>query len=121
MFGGTSAHGIDAPGRNLLTMTVDEIRAEYAAFGQLVHLVRRCMLAGRITVGSAADDLAVITASAQLWTTIHGFVMLELAGYFGSDGTAVGPVLGATVGNLLVALGDSPEHLLRSLTAAGWL
>jgi Tetracyclin repressor-like, C-terminal domain len=31
MFGGTSAHGIDAPGRNLLTMTVDEIRVEYAA------------------------------------------------------------------------------------------
>jgi hypothetical protein len=36
MFGGTSAHGIDALGRNLLTMTVDEIRVEYPAFGQLV-------------------------------------------------------------------------------------
>ena len=79
------------------------------------------MLAGRITVGSAGDEPSVITASAQLWTTIHGFVMLELAGYFGDDGSAVGPVLGATVGNLLVALGDSPEQLMGSLTAAGWL
>ena len=121
MFGSTSAHGIDAPGRNLLTMTIDEIRAQYAAFGQLVHLVHRCMLAGRITVGSAGDEPSVITASAQLWTTIHGFVMLELAGYFGGDGSAVGPVLGATVGNLLVSLGDSPERLVGSLTAAGWL
>ena len=49
---------------------------------------------------------------------IHGFVMLELAGYFGDDGSAVGPVLGAMVGNLLVALGDSPERLAGSLRAA---
>lgn len=118
MFGSTSAHGIDAPGRNLLTMTVAEIRIEYGAFGQLVHIVRRCMQAGRITAG---DESAAIAASAQLWTAIHGFVMLELAGYFGGDGTAVGPVLGATVGNLLVALGDKPDRLIVSLTAAGWL
>jgi hypothetical protein len=65
MFGGTSAHGIDASGRNLLTMTVDEIRVEYAAFGQLVHIVRRCMLAGRITVGSA-DDRAVLGGDPRL-------------------------------------------------------
>jgi len=121
MFGSTSAHGIDAPGRNLLTMTVAEIRGEYAAFGQLVHIVHRCMLAGRITVGSADDETAVIAASAQLWSTIHGFVMLELAGYYGGDGAAVVPVLGALVGNLLVALGDSPERLMASLVTSGWL
>jgi hypothetical protein len=89
MFGGTSAHGIDAPGRNLLTMTVDEIRVEYAAFGQLVPIGHRCMLAGRITVGSADDESAAITASAQFWAMIHGFVLLELAGYCGDDGAAV--------------------------------
>ncbi|MDT5240167.1 MAG: hypothetical protein QOD97_2365 [Mycobacterium sp.] len=121
MFGSTSAHGINAPARNLLTMTVDEIRAEYAAFGQLLHIVHRSMLAGRITAGSADDAQAVIATAAQLWTTIHGFVMLELADYFGSDGSAVGPVLGATVGNLLVALGDTPDELAGSLGTAGWL
>jgi hypothetical protein len=35
-------------------------------------------------------------------------------------GNSVGPVLGTTVGNLLVALGDSPERLMESLTASGW-
>jgi AcrR family transcriptional regulator len=121
MFGSTSAHGIDAPGHNLLTMTVDAIRSEYAAFGQLVHIVRRCIQLDRITSGSADDEPAVITASAQLWCAIHGFVMLELAGYYGGDGTAVIPVLGTMVGNLLVAMGDSPERLLGSLVTSGWI
>lgn len=119
MFGSTSAHGIDARGRNLLTMSVAAIRRDYAAFGQLAHIVRRCMSAGRITSGSADDEASVVTASAQLWTTIHGFVMLELAGYFDED--AVVPVLGTTVGNLLVAMGESPELLMGSLAATGWL
>jgi len=46
------------------------------------------MLAGRITVGSADDESVAITASAQFWAMIHGFVMLELAGYYGGDGAA---------------------------------
>jgi AcrR family transcriptional regulator len=120
MFGSTSSHGIDAPGRNLLTMTIAEIRVEYAAFGRLVHIVQRCMQAGRISVGSADDETVVITTSSQLWAPIHGFVMLELAGYYG-DGVAALPVLGAIIGNLLVALGDSPELLMESLAAAGVL
>lgn len=31
------------------------------------------------------------------------------------------PVLGSMIGNLLVAMGDSPERLMGSLAAAGWL
>jgi hypothetical protein len=45
---------------------------------------------------------------------VHGFVMLELAGYYGAQGSAVGPVLAALTGNLLVALGDSPERMRQS-------
>jgi AcrR family transcriptional regulator len=121
MFGSTSAHGINAAAHNLLTMTVDEIRVEYGAFAQLVHLVRRSMRAGRITAGSADDEQAVIATAAQFWSIAHGFMMLELADYFGCDGYAVAPVLGALVGNLLVALGDTPDKLVGSLGAAGWL
>ncbi len=120
MFGSTSAHGIDPPARNLLAMTVDEIGTEYAAFGHLVRLVHRMMLAGRIAAGSAGDHGAVTTIAAQLWCMVHGFVMLELAGYYGGDGSAALPVLGGMVGNLLIALGDSPERLMSSLTASGW-
>src|SRR4029077_10759828 len=97
MFGSTSAHGINAPAHNLLTMTVDEIRVEYGAFAQLVHLVRRSMRAGRITAGSGDDEQAVIATAAQFWSIAHGFMMLELADYFGGDGYAVAPVLGPLV------------------------
>jgi hypothetical protein len=76
------------------------------------------MRAGRITVGSADDDLAVVTTAAQSWALVHGFVMLELAGFYGDDGAAVAPVLGSMTSNLLVALGDSPERVARSRESA---
>lgn len=121
MFGSAGAHGIDPPARNLLTMTPDEIDEQYAAFGKLLRYVRRSMLAGRITAGSADDHSSAVTMSAQLWCMIHGFVMLELAGYYGDEGTAVIPVLGAMIGSHIVALGDSPEKLVASLQASGYV
>jgi hypothetical protein len=76
------------------------------------------MLAGRITAGSADDDASVVAIAAQFWSLIHGFVMLELAGYLGGDGAAVGPVLAEVTTNLLVALGDSREKVERSQRSA---
>jgi len=125
MFGSTSAHGINAPTPNVLTLTVAEIDQRYPSFAHLVRAVHRSMLAGRITVGAANNDpadAAVISTAAQIWALIHGFVMLELAGYYGADGSAVGPVLATMTSNLLVALGDSPERAKqsqRSAVAAG--
>ena len=118
MFGSTSAHGINAPADNVLTLTVAEIEERHPSFAHVVRAVRRCMLAGRITVGSADDDASVVATAAQFWALIHGFVMLELAGYYGDDGAAVAPVLGSVTSNLLVALGDSPERLRQSLRSA---
>ncbi|GKU52217.1 TetR/AcrR family transcriptional regulator [Mycobacterium montefiorense] len=118
MFGSTSAHGINAPAHNVLTLTLAEIEERYQSFAHVVRGVHRCMQAGRITVGSAEDDAAVVATAAQFWALIHGFVMLELAGYYGDDGSAVTPVLGAMTSNLLVALGDSTEHVARSLQSA---
>ncbi|AKN18185.1 TetR/AcrR family transcriptional regulator [Mycobacterium haemophilum] len=121
MFGSTSAHGINAPAHNVLTQPVAEIEQHYPAFAHLVRAVRRSMQAGRISagaVGSAADDTAVVATAAQFWALIHGFVMLELAGYYGNDGAAVEPVLGTMTSNLLVALGDSPERVQESLRSA---
>lgn len=118
MFGSTSAHGINAPVHNLLTLTVAEIERDYPSFAHVVRGVRRCMAAGRITVGAADDDAAVVATAAQFWALVHGFVMLELAGFYGDDGAAVLPVLTSMNSNLLVALGDSPERVSRSLQAA---
>jgi AcrR family transcriptional regulator len=118
MFGSTSAHGINAPAHNVLTLTVAEIDERYSSFAHVVRGVHRCMQAGRITVGSADDDAAVVATAAQFWALIHGFVMLELAGYYGDDGSAVAPVLGAMTSNLLVALGDSAQRAAQSLQSA---
>jgi AcrR family transcriptional regulator len=121
MFGSTSAHGINAPAENVLTLTIAEIEQRYPSFAHLVRAVHRSMLAGRIMVGAAdndAADAAVVATAAQVWALIHGFVMLELAGYYGADGSAVGPVLAAMTSNLLVALGDSPERARQSQRSA---
>jgi AcrR family transcriptional regulator len=118
MFGSTSAYGISAPAGNILTMTLAEIEESAPSFAHVVRAVHRSMLAGRITVGSADDDATVVATAAQFWAQIHGFVMLERAGFYGDGGTAVGLVLGSMTTKLLVALGDSPERVQQSFHAA---
>ncbi|OBI99298.1 TetR family transcriptional regulator [Mycobacterium sp. 1465703.0] len=118
MFGSTAAHGITAPIHNVLTLTVAEIEQDYPSFAHVVRGVHRCMLAGRFRgAGSADDDAAVVATAAQFWSLIHGFVMLELAGFYGGQGAAVDSVLTALSTNLLVALGDSPELVRQSQRA----
>ncbi|MGA9493970.1 MAG: TetR/AcrR family transcriptional regulator [Mycobacterium sp.] len=114
MFGSTSADGINAPAHDVLTLSVAEINDHYPSFAHVVRGVHRCMLAGRIAVGSPDDDAIVVATAAQFWASVHGFVMLELAGYYGAQGRAVGSVLAALTTNLLVALGDSPELVQKS-------
>jgi AcrR family transcriptional regulator len=118
MFGSTSAHGINAPAGNVLTLTLAEIEQHEPSFAHVVRAVHRAMLGGRITAYSADDDAAVVATAAQFWALIHGFVMLELAGFYGDDGSAVLPVLAAMTTNLIVALGDSPEAVRRSQMAS---
>ncbi len=118
MFGSTSANGINAPGGNVLTLTVAQLEQHVPSFAHLVRVVRRSMQAGRITIGAEADDATVIATAAQFWALLHGFVMLELGGFYGDDGAAVVPVLEAMKSNLLVALGDSPEQVEKSRRAA---
>jgi AcrR family transcriptional regulator len=114
MFGSTSAHGINAPAHDLMTLTVAEINDHYPSFAHVVRGVHRCMVAGRIVAGSPADDASVVAVAAQFWSSIHGFVMLELAGFYGAQGSAVGPVLASLTTNLLISLGDSPERVRES-------
>src|SRR5580693_2970377 len=118
MFGSTSAHGINAPAHDLLTLSLAEINDHYPSFAHAVRGVHRAMQAGRIG-SSPTDDATVVATAAQFWAAIHGFVMLELAGYYGAQGSAVGPVLAGLTTNLLVALGDSPELVRNSQQASG--
>ncbi|WP_369828488.1 TetR/AcrR family transcriptional regulator [Mycobacterium sp. E735] len=115
MFGSTSAHGINAPAGNVLTLTVDEIEQDVPGFVHVVRAVRRSILAGRITACAPDDDPTIVATAAQFWSQVHGFVMLELAGFYGDDGAAVAPVLISMFTNLLVALGDSAERIALSV------
>jgi AcrR family transcriptional regulator len=116
MFGSTSAHGIHAPAGNVLALTVAEIEQHIPSFAHVVRAVRRSARGGRI--GAQARDTAIVATAAQFWALIHGFVMLELAGFYGDDGAAVLPVLAAMTSNFFVALGDSPERVARSQRSA---
>jgi AcrR family transcriptional regulator len=118
MFGSTSAHGIHAPAGNVLNLTVAEIERRIPSFAHVVRAVQRSLRAGRITVSSADDDTTVVAVAGQFWSLFHGFVMLELAGFYGDDGAAVRPVLDALSANLLVGLGDSPERVAQSQRSA---
>jgi AcrR family transcriptional regulator len=124
MFGSTSAHGINAPAHNVLALTVAEISERYPSFAHVVRGVHRSMQAGRISGSpavsgdSAADDATVVAIAAQFWAAIHGFVMLELAGYYGAGASTGGPVLAGLTANLLVALGDLPERVQQSQRSA---
>jgi len=118
MFGSTSAHGINAPAGNVLALTVAEVEDHVPGFVYVVRAVRRSILAGRITACSPDDDPTVVATAAQFWSLMHGFVMLELAGFYGDDGAAVAPVLASMTSKLLVALGDSPERVTQSQRSA---
>ena len=118
MFGSTSAHGINAPAGNVLTLTVAEIEQHIPSFAHVVRVVQPVHAGRPDHRGLSDDDETVVATAAQFWALMHGFVMLELAGFYGDDGAAVGPVLDSMTTNLLVALGDSPERVTQSRRSA---
>lgn len=84
-------------------------------FAVLLETTHRAMDAGRFR---PADPAAAAT---QLWSALHGLVMLELAGYFGQapDMPILEGVLGPLFTNLMIGLGDSPDAAARSIATLG--
>ncbi|MGH3713689.1 MAG: TetR/AcrR family transcriptional regulator [Micromonosporaceae bacterium] len=113
MFGAT-APGTGARIEHNLTVdrTPTGIPELDATFTPLVEVVRRAMTAGRLTDG---DDVQV---AGQIWSATHGYVLLEIAGVFGSDDSGVFSILAPLTINLLVGLGDQPEAVQGSMMAA---
>jgi hypothetical protein len=71
MFGSASLGGY--------RLTKEELEEGRYTFDVLVASTQRVMDAG---IWKAGDAEAV---AGQLWCSLHGFVMLELAGYFGGE------------------------------------
>lgn len=91
--------------------TADEYGAD-AAYQHLVDAAVRAMRAGRI------DDNDPALVAAQLWSLLHGYVSLELAGHFDQVPDSIGDVLLPLGRNLLIGLGSAPEQAAESIALA---
>jgi AcrR family transcriptional regulator len=76
----------------------DELDVGLEAFGQIASATERAMDAGLLR----RDDPAAVAG--QLWSALHGYVMLELAGYHRVVDDPENQLLWPMLGNLLTAL-----------------
>jgi AcrR family transcriptional regulator len=110
MFGVTAPGGHRLTGKDLTTNAADTAE-RVAAFAHLVNAVSRI-------IGVVDTDEEPTEVAAQVWSAIHGYVLLEIAGYFGHDGRGLTQVL-LPLGIKLVTGGGHPtEAVLESARIA---
>jgi AcrR family transcriptional regulator len=90
MFGSASLGGYQRSG--------DDLDAGRYTFDVLVEGIARVMASGQWRTGDPEQ------VAAQLWSALHGYVMLELAGYFDREPDAVEEVLVPLLINLGIGL-----------------
>jgi AcrR family transcriptional regulator len=113
MFGVTAPAGTRQAGTDLAAGTIaGDLPEGEAAFAHLVGAVTRIIDSGR------AREEEPVRAAAQIWSAIHGYVLLEIAGYFGADDRGVEQVLLPLSTKLAIGAGDTPEAAARSALAA---
>jgi AcrR family transcriptional regulator len=83
-----------------------------AAFGFLARLTERAAADGRVRV---PDTVAL---AAQIWSAIHGYVLLEMAGFFAPEADGLAAVLVPLTITLLVGAGDERERAESSFADA---
>jgi AcrR family transcriptional regulator len=108
-------HGLTAPGgQQLPPLEIDEVMTSHRypegreAFGCVHRAVVRVLEAGD---GTGEDP---VQATSQLWSTAHGYVLLEIAGYFGSAGRGLRAVMLPLAVKVFSGLGHSQEAVRRS-------
>lgn len=90
----------------------DTLQTGRYTYDYIVEAARRAVEAGRL------DALGPVAIAAQIWSALHGYVVLELAGYFKPPESGVRNVLQPMLLNLVVGLGDSRESATES--ARSW-
>jgi len=78
------------------------------AFGVLMSGVERAIAAGRLRAGNPQS------IAGQLWSALHGYLGLELTGYFGPPEAALRGVFLPLHRTLMTGLGDTPDDVARS-------
>ena len=84
-------------------------RAFESAYGLLVAVAARLVASGRIRPGQGAACVADL-----LWSGVHGFVALEVAGHFASLADPVEERLQPLTISIFVGLGDTASRAQRS-------
>jgi AcrR family transcriptional regulator len=100
MFGSASLGGYRGSGKDLY--------AGRYAYDYIVAAAKRAIAAGRL------DEIAPVAAAAQVWSALHGYMELELAGYFTPPEAGLRNVLRPLMLNIVVGLGDTREAALQS-------
>lgn len=108
-------YGVTEPGGHTLG-GMDEARLmlpeSLEAFDYLARAVRRAIE----SAGGCADSAA--TAAMQIWCAGHGYVLAELAGFFGGHEYGLQAIGGPLLAQLVIGLGHPPETVHRALRAA---
>lgn len=112
MFGITG--GMPARVEQDLTLvgTISTLPEGQAAFDVMVGALARVRASGRI------DPVDPVVAAGQFLSATHGFVLLEIAGYFGATGNGVAWVFGPLGLSVMVGLGAARDDAERSVVAA---
>lgn len=108
---GTSVPASLSSVRSDLTVT-GHATSRDASFQTLCESVRRMTAAGRIR-----DDGEAAVAG-RIWSMCHGAVMLEMAGFFGTEGHGLRDILSPMTVDFLVGMGDTRERATASLATA---
>jgi AcrR family transcriptional regulator len=105
MFGAAPLGGHRRTGAEIDQIPID-------TFEVCVRAVDRAMRAGRFSPGDA------FKTAGQVWSSLHGVVMLEIAGMLQIVGDPLTEILLPLWRTLFVGLGDDPDRVDASLRAA---
>ena len=83
-----------------------------AAFAVMTGSLERVKQAGQI------GEVDTVVAAGQFLSATHGYVLLEMAGYFDDAGGGFAWVLGPMAISIMIGLGASPANVQRSIDAA---
>lgn len=81
----------------------DELSRGREVFDRHMDVVIRAMNAGRIREDNP------MTVAQELWAATHGYVMLELAGFFGDGAAGIERYFTPLLTNLIIGLGNDPD------------
>jgi AcrR family transcriptional regulator len=108
MFGANAPGGRRAGNDPSVAAAAEALPEAQAAFAQLVDLVARVM---RASAGAGQERPG--PAAFQIWSALHGYVLLEVAGFFHAIGDSEERLLLPLLAKLVVGVGADPGHAAR--------